>query len=146
MADIVTQRNIGALLSIVTSVAPESSVAATVNGTSIDRQAHSLAGCCVVHQVAGALTGAPTTTSVITKLQDSADNSTFADYKPDGVNVATNTALTAASTENSLSVDLTLARRYIRAVTTIAFTGGSTPSVLVAADIVLSGENTLAAV
>lgn len=146
MADIVTQRNIGALLSIVTSVEPQSSVAATINGAGIDRQAHSMAGCCVLHQAAGALGGTPTTTSVITKLQDSADNSTFADYLPDGVNVATTTALTAANTENGLSVDLTLARRYIRAVTTIAFTGGTSPTALVAGTVVLSGENTLAAV
>lgn len=146
MGDIVTQRNIGALLSIVTSVRPQSASAGAVNGVSIDRQVHSMAGCCVLHQTAGALGGAPTTTSVITKLQDSADNSAFLDYKPDGVNVATNAALTAANTENSLSVDLTLARRYIRAVTTVAFTGGTTPTALVAADVVLSGENTVAAV
>lgn len=146
MADIVTQRNIGSMLSIVTSVLPQSSAAGTVTGSSIDRQAHSLAGCCVLHQVAGAVTGAPSAISIITKLQDSADNSSFADYKPDGVNVATNVAITAASTENSLSVDLTLARRYIKAITTVAFTGGTTPAASIAADVILSGENTLAAV
>jgi len=146
MGDIVTQRNIGALLATVTSVEPQSSAAATVNGGSIDRQAHSLAGCCVLHQAAGAVGGAPSTTSVVTKLQHSSDNSTWADYKPDGVNVATNAALTAANTENSLSVDLTAANRYIRAVTTVSFTGGTSPTALVVADVILSGENTLAAV
>jgi len=146
MGSIVTQRNIGALLSVVTSVEPQSSAAATINGTGIDRQAHSMAGCCVLHQAAGAVGGTPTTTSVVTKLQDSPDNSTFSDYKPDWVNVATNAALTAANTENSLSVDLTAANRYIRAVTTVAFTGGTSPTALVAADVVLSGENTVDAV
>ncbi len=146
MGDIVTQRNIGALLSPVTSVFPESSVAATVNGSSADRQAHSMAGSCSLHQVVGALGGAPTTTSVITKLQDSADNSTFADYKPDGVNVATTAALTAATTENGVNVDLTAARRYIRAVTTVAFTGGTSPTALIHASVILGGEATVPAV
>lgn len=143
MGSIVTQRNIGALLSTVTSVEPQSSGAAAINGTSIDRQAHSMAGCCVLHQAAGAVTGAPAATSVVTKLQHSPDNATWADYQPDDVNTAQNAALTAANTENSLSVDLTAANRYIRAVTTVAFTGGTTPAVLVVADVVLSGENTL---
>ncbi len=142
----VTQHNIGALLAAVTSVFPQSSAAATVDGSSIDRDAHSMAGSCVLHQVAGALGGAPSTASVITKLQDSADNSTFADYKPDGVNVATTVALTAADTENSVNVDLAAARRYIRAVTTVAFTGGTSPTALVAADVILGGENTAPAV
>jgi len=146
MVSIVTQRNIGALLAIVTSVEPQSASAGTINGGSIDRQLHSMAGSCVLHQAAGAVSGAPSTTSVVTKLQHSPDNSTWADYKPDGVNTAQTAALTAQNTEDSLAVDLTAANRYLRAVTTVTFTGGASPAALVASDVVLGGENTIAAV
>jgi hypothetical protein len=144
--DITTQRNIGSLLSPIFSVRPQSPAAGVVNGVSIDRQLHSMAGCCAVHSGIGAITGAPTTASVITKLQDSADNVTFADYLPDGANVAVLPALTAANAEGNLAVDLTLARRFIRAVSTVAFTGGTTPTAFTVTGIILSGENTLAAV
>lgn len=146
MSNTAYQRNIGAFIATVTSVQPQSSVAATLNGASIDRMAHSLPGTCVLHAAVGALTGAPTTTSVIAKLQDSADGTTFADFLPDGVNVAVSPALTAATTEGSLSVDLTLARRFIRAVLAVAFTGGASPAASLVADVILSGENTLAAI
>jgi hypothetical protein len=146
MSDTVTQKNIGALLAAVTSVLPESSAAATVNGTSIDRQKHSMALSCVLHQVAGAISGAPSTSSVQSTLQHSPDNSTWTTYKPDGVNAATSVALTAQNTENSLNVDLTLAYRYIRVSTVVGFTGGTSPAALIAADVILGGENTLAAV
>src|SRR6185312_15509284 len=117
MTDINVMKNIGALVDVVTSVEPQSSTGATINGASIDRQLHGNALSCVLHTIGGAVTGAPTTSSVQSKLQDSADNSTWADYKPDTVNVAQAAALTAQNTENSLSVDLTNARRFIRAVT-----------------------------
>lgn len=146
MTDINVMKNIGALVDVVTSVEPQSSAAATINGTGIDRQLHGNALSCVLHTIEGAVSGAPSASSVQSKLQDSADNSTFADYKPDGVNVAQAAALSAANTENGLAVDLTNARRFIRAVTVVGFTGGTSPSALVAADIVLAGERTLPAV
>lgn len=139
--DIVQSRNIGAYISAVTSVEPQSSTGATINGGGIDRMSHNgnpLS--CVLHTIAGAISGSPTTASVQSKLQDSADGTTYADYQPDGANTAQAAALTAQNTENSLSVDLTLARRYIRVVTVVAFTGGSSPAALVAAEVVLGGE------
>ena len=42
MADLVTQRNIGGYITGVTSVFPQSPAAGTVNGASIDRQAHGM--------------------------------------------------------------------------------------------------------
>lgn len=146
MPDTVTQSNIGALLSTVTSVRPQAAFSAgATNGVSVDRQAHSMARCCVLHTSTGAATGAPTATSVIAKLQHAPDNATWTDYKPDGVNVATAVAA-GASADVSLNVDLTLAARYIRAVSTVSFTAGTTPTVFAVVDIVLGGENTLAAV
>ncbi len=145
MSDLVTQRNIGALIVPVTSVFPESASAGTINGTSIDRTLHNLANSCVLHQVTGAETGAPTTASVQTKLQHSPDNSTWSDYQI-GTTVQGTAALTVANSENTAAIDLTGAYRFIRAVTAVAFTGGTTPAVLVAAEIILGGERELAAV
>lgn len=145
--DFVQSRNIGAYISAVTSVEPQSSTGATINGASIDRMAHNgnpLS--CVLHQIAGAISGAPSTASVQSKVQDSADGTTFADYQSDGANTAQSVALTAQNTENSLSVDLTLARRYLRVVTVVGFTGGTSPAALVAAELILGGEPLLPSV
>lgn len=145
MSDLVTQRNIGSLVVPVTSVFPESAAAGTINGTSIDRTLHNLAGSCVLHQVVGAETGAPTATSVQTTLQHSPDNATWSNYQI-GTAVQQTAALTGANSENTAAIDLTGAYRFIRAVTTVAFTGGTSPAILVAADIILGGERELAAV
>jgi hypothetical protein len=140
------QHNIGSYVVPVTSVFPESAAAGTINGSSIDRMVHNLPNSCVLHQVVGAESGAPTTASVQTKLQDSPDNSTWNDYKAGTTTVQETAALTAANSENSAAIDLGAANRYIRAVTIVSFTGGTSPAILVAADIVLGGERELAAV
>ena len=146
--DIVSQLNIGALAVPISGVRPQSASAGVSNGASIDRAAHNLPLSCVLHQNVGAIGGAPTTTSVITKLQDSADNTTFADYAPSNQNnvVQACAALTATNTDNLANINLTSARRYIRAVTTVAFTGGTSPTALVAAAVMIAGENLDAAV
>ena len=138
--------NVGSFVVPVTSVFPESAAAGTINGTSIDRALHNMSQSCVLHQVVGAESGAPTTASVQTKLQDSPDNSTWSDYKAGTANVQQTAALTAASSENTAAIDLTGAYRFIRAVQVVAFTGGTSPEALVAADIILGGERELAAV
>ena len=145
MSDLVTLRNIGSLVVPVTSVFPESAAVGTINGASIDRTLHNLAGSCVLHQIVGADSGAPTTLNVQTTLQHSPDNSTWSNYQIASTTQQT-AALTAVSSENTASIDLTGAARFIRAVTLVAFTGGTSPTVLVAADIVLGGERELAAV
>lgn len=141
MADIAVSRNIGGHVSTVTPVPPQSSGAATIDGSSIDRFTHSMALSCVLHTVLGAVSGSPSAVSVQSTLQHSPDNSTWANYPN-----AQAPALTAASTENSLNVDLTPAQRYIRVVTVVGFTGGSSPAALLAADLIVAGEDRLAAV
>jgi len=140
--EMVTQFNIGGIVFALSGVRPQSASAGAINGATIDRMAHEMPLSCVVHQNVGALGGAPTTTSVITKVQDSADGSTFADYAPLSALsvVQATTALTATNTDNSVNVNLSSARRYIRAVTTVAFTGGTSPTALVSAIVMLSGE------
>ena len=141
MADIVTQRNIGGYITGLTSAYPQSSAAATVTGVSIDRQAHGMPLSCTMHTAVGAVGGAPTTTSVVTTLQHAPDNSTWTTYQPDGVNNATATAITAATSDSELDVDLTLAYRYIRTSTVVGFTGGTSPTVLFDTKIVVGGES-----
>jgi hypothetical protein len=137
--------NVGSFVVPVTSVFPESASAGTINGASIDRTLHNLPNSCVLHQVVGAESGAPTTTSVQTTLQHSPDNSTWSNYQI-GTTVQQTAALTAANSEDTAAIDLGGAYRFIRAVTAVAFTGGTSPAVLVAADIILGGERELAAV
>jgi hypothetical protein len=137
--------NVGSFVVPVTSVFPESASAGTINGASIDRTLHNLPNSCVLHQVVGAESGAPTTTSVQTTLQHSPDNSTWSNYQI-GTTVQQTAALTAANSEDTAAIDLGGAYRFIRAVTAVAFTGGTSPAVLVAADIILGGERELAVV
>lgn len=145
MSDITTLRNIGSIVVPVTGVFPQSAAAGTINGSSIDRTQHNLPGSCVLHQVTGAESGAPTTASVQTKLQHSPDNSTWSDYQI-GTTVQETAALTAANTENTAAIDLTGAYRFIQPVTIVAFTGGTSPAIEVAAGVILGGERELAAV
>ena len=145
MTDLVTQRNISALISLVTDIAPETSSGGTINGTAIDRLQHGLANSCVLHQMVGAISGAPTAASVQTKLQHSQDDSTWSDFQINGTTQAT-AAITAANNDGSVGIDLTTAYRFIRAEMTVAFTGGTSPAALVASDLVLGGERALPAV
>lgn len=143
--NIASMRNIGAFAALVTSVFPQAAGSA-VNGTSIDRFAHNMPLSCVLHTVVGAEAGSPTAISVVSKLQHSPDDSTWADYDPPGSStVAESAALTAADTENGLAIDLSAADRYIRAVTTPTLTGGTSPTVEVVADLILGGEPLLPA-
>ena len=145
MSDLVTQRNIGSLVVPVTGVFPQNAAAGTINGASIDRVLHNLAGSCVLHQVTGAESGSPATASVLTKLQHSPDNSTWSDFQINST-VQETAALTAANSENTAAIDLTAANRFIRPVTIVAFTGGTSPEIQVAAGVILGGERELAAV
>lgn len=146
MSDIVLQKNVASLIAPETSIVPQAATA-SVNGTSHDRGNHSMPLSCALYTTLGAVTGSPTSFTVQSKVQDSADGTTFADYKPDGVNTAQDAAaLTAASTAQWTAVDLTNARRYVRAVSTISFTGGTSPSIEIATVVIFGGENTLAAV
>ncbi|MDE3038767.1 MAG: hypothetical protein KGJ21_10010 [Pseudomonadota bacterium] len=139
------QHNIGSYVVPVTGIFPESASAGTINGASIDRVAHNMPQSCVLHQVTGAETGAPTAASVLTKLQHSPDNSTWSDYQINST-VQETAALTAANSENTASIDLGGAYRYIRPVMIVSFTGGTSPAILAAADIILGGERELTAV
>ena len=129
--------DIGAYIAPRHSVSPQSSAAtATINGSSVDRDSFNS---CVVVASAGAATGSPTGVSVAFKLQHSDTGS------GDWTDFATGGALSAINTTARLDVDLRMAKRYVRVVTTAALTGGSSPTILVGAAVILGGAVNLPA-
>lgn len=98
-----------------TELLPPASQTVTLNGAGVDLQKVAPQTAAVELHV-GTVTG--TTPTLNVKIQDSADNSTFAD-------LATPIAfaqIVAAQTPITVQVDTRLVRRYIRAVATIAGT------------------------
>lgn len=95
------------------------------NGTGIDQAAATTYGAQAYLQVL-AITG----TSVTVKVQDSADNSSWAD-----VTGLTFTAATAVGTERLATSNTATIRRYVRAITTGTFTAASFNVVLARNDI-----------
>ena len=132
-----TMRNIGAYVKSVLGISPtNSAAAATTNGAAINRQGYLS---CVLHAACGAAAGSPTTQPVDAKLQESADGSTaWADITGAAV-----TQLAADDAESQVDVDLSGAKQYIRAVVVTALTGGSTPTIPVAATVTLGGADEL---
>jgi len=129
--------NIGAYIKGASTVSPQASAAGAVNGSWIDRLNYQ--SCMLIVQ-SGAVTGTPTTQTLDSKLQSADDNS--------GTNAAdiTGAAITQITTVNgfgTVSVDLLGARRWIRAVNTPGFTGGTSPTLQHAAQIVLGGGQVL---
>ena len=104
------------LHSTLANLLPTAARTATANGTGVDVTDYEGMAEVVLDSAAG--TGTSPTQDV--KLQDSADNSTFAD-----ITGATFTQVVKAASQQNISVDLSKARQYVRAVTTI---GGTTPS------------------
>ncbi len=88
----------------------------------------------------GAATGSPSAVSVTAKLQDSADGSTWADVVADDVNPTVQVAVTAVNTQGFFAIDASRLKRYVRLVFTVAFTGGSSPTILMDAKFMAGGS------
>ena len=135
-------RDIGSYILPAVSILPQSSAAATVNGTGVNRNGYLSA---TLHAVDGAAAGAPSATSVVYSVQHSIDNgvtdpwttATNVNSTPSGANLTM--AALGASVDGRLDFDLTGLKEYIRAVATVSFTGGTTPSVMIAASFTLGG-------
>ncbi len=106
---------------------------ASANGTGVDLKNYIGRAKVILHSTIG--TGTAPTLDV--KIQDSADNSTFADIDPA---VAFTQVTDAAASLQEISLDLDKVRRYGRAVTSIA---GTTPSFT--GNVVLVGRKQVAA-
>ena len=113
---------------------PMQSVTATGNGTGVDVQAY-------VGQVAVVLAAkctAGTNPTLDVKLQDSADNSTFADITGATFTQVTN-ADTSAAVSEKITININSAARYVRAVATIG--GTSSPAFMTACAFVGVKQN-----
>lgn len=114
----------------------------SVNGTSIDRQAIGLPLAAVLTLYFAATLASNQTLSITAlKVQDSADGSTWADYKtlsaPGAVLSAT------GSGQSRASVGLSTARRYVRVVFTPDLSASGTDTANVVAGWALTGFNEL---
>lgn len=129
--------NIGGYTTVTKSYIPKAETGGSaVNGGAVDRTGF-LSCLMVVHS--GAATGSPTSYTLAAKLQDSATSGgTYAD-----ITGAAITALTADNTVALKAVDLSGAKAFIRMVVTVTFVGGTSPTLPVAAEIVLGGKDTL---
>jgi hypothetical protein len=142
-----TERNIAGFIVALQTAPPQSSGMATINGPTIDLLSHGLPKSAVLHQAVGAISGAPSAMTVSTGLAHSMDGNTWTNYSADSNNVVTSTPpLTLTNTDNSVGFSLTSAMRFIRTVTSVAFTGGTSPLALVSVELILGGADKLAAV
>ncbi len=124
--------DVGAEVKVVAGFSPTASAGETINGAAIDRKDFQS---CVLHARSGAVSGAPTTVTYDVRLQESADGVAGWTDIP-GAAIA---QIAAADTEKHVDVNLAGAKRYIRAVAVIAFTGGTAPTLVVAATVALGG-------
>lgn len=137
--------DINAYIKPLVAVVPTAASEGTVNGAAIDRQNYES---CVLLTNTGVTTGTPTSFTVNAKVQHSADGSNnWADYTdPTTVAVAAVTQITEASTQGKIGVNLLNAKRYIRVVHVLDFTGGSSPTLAISAHVILGGATKLPAV
>ena len=125
-------------LSIGDSVEPQVISGSTaVNGAGVDTKGLNTA---VIRARGEAASGSPTTATLTVKLQESSDNSTFADALDNtGTVIGFTLTVTSANAGGLARIEgLGLNRkRYLRAVVTPAFTGGTSPASVVFAEILL---------
>lgn len=127
--------DIGAMLQVEQGTPPLADTGSTVNGTGIDRSQFQS---CVLGLSSGAATGTPCTQLGDARLQDSADNSTFADFTDDQGNGAV-AQISGDDEDAYTAINLRTAEKFIRVVRVIAFTGGSSPDWPVATPVILGG-------
>jgi hypothetical protein len=129
----------GVLVAPRSGTVPAAVAAGTRNSAAVDRLGFDS---CVLAAQTGAASGTPTTLSVAAKIQESADGATgWADIA--------DAAIEPLTVENGIArvnVRLPAAKRYLRVVETVAFTGGSTPTIGASSTIVLCGPDEIPAV
>ena len=126
------------------SLRPQSDLGGSaVNGISVDTKGYNTA---MLRASVAVASGSPTTASTVVKLQESADNSTWTDATDN-----TGSVISATVSSKTTAQDVVLRieglnlnrKRYLRIVETTTFTGGSSPAVVVAADVLLGRGFTL---
>lgn len=115
------------------SVPPADYSAGTTNGVIVDRLGY---GSGAMYVAAGAVGGSPSAISVIVTLQHGNDSGLS-----DAASIsAAAITLTAENTDAMLYLRLAGCKRYVRLVSVVSFTGGTTPSIAVNAGFIL-GDN-----
>ncbi len=121
----------------VLGIAPISTVAATVDGPTIDRLAAPQQGfeAAKLTGTVGAASGTPTTQSVVYQLRDSPDDITYADFG------AAIPAMTTDDAADSVNLDLAGADRYLQVRAVVSFTGGTAPEQVIGAVLTMLGPS-----
>jgi len=130
-----SRNDIGAFVDPDIGVSPQAPTASgtAIKGSAIDRTGFDS---CVLAVFTGVDAGTPDSFSVAGKLQHS-DTTTDGDFSD--LTGASVTAITAENTLSEVDVNLADAKRYIRAVVTPTYVGGSTPSVHLGALVIKGG-------
>ena len=128
------------------SLAPQSDTGGSaVDGAVVDTLGYNSA---MLSFESGAISGSPSATSIAVKLQEgnASDGSDMADAH-DNTGTVIGGTVTAAGTELLARIEGlgTNRKRYLRVVETTTFTGGSSPSVHVHANILLGNADSLPA-
>lgn len=135
-------RNIGGDVTAKAALRPVASAAAasfSLVGVVINRaQFQSL----LLKVTSGAKTGAPTTLSVKAKLQESdASGGTYTDVAVGPANAAVAIAdITDNNQERWLEIDMSGLKEFVRVVFEVAFSGGTSPTIFIAAEAILGGS------
>lgn len=131
-------RDLGGETKQVIAIAPIDTGAATLTGVAIDRLGYSDA---VFSFQRGEDSGSPDDFACTGKIQesDTTSNADFADIT--GAAITTLTQDSEVNAIANLRVDLKNRKRYIRAVSAVSFTGGSSPKLAVACLCTLGGAD-----
>ena len=125
-------------------VAPALLAAGAANGTTINvlaaanKNANFQGAKAVVH--VGAATGTPDSFTVNAKVQDSANDSDWADATDAEGNAYAMTAITAGGIGTIENIDIGRLRQYVRLVVTPAFVNGTSPHIYASAVLVLGNS------
>ena len=126
--------SVGSTIRPAAGTVPAAPAAGTRTGAAIDRDGFDS---CVLFVQAGAATGAPTTLSLTAKLTECATSGgSYTDVPGAAI-----TAITAVSTSARVNVDLSGCLRYLKVSETVAFTGGTAPTLGAASSVVLGGAD-----
>ena len=121
---------------VLASVLPQAKTAGALNGAAVDTEIYN-DGMVVVN--VGAVTGTPSAFTVDAKVQES-DNGTSGWVDVAGASIVAVTAIDKTA-EIPLDPMRAAAKRYVRVVITPAFTGGTAPTALVAANVLLGNPD-----
>jgi hypothetical protein len=133
--------NVAAIVTVAAFDISGQASAGTINGAGADakQDGYGPYACGWITAKLGNITGTPTGQTLTVKLQDSADNSTFADFKDESGSVVQSKVGLSAAGITKLPFVAKNARRYLRAVAVLGFTGGTAPKADVGLVLSLSG-------